>query len=123
MWYKISDERLVRKGLQPFRPATDADEADDDTPVLTVRRWVNEDGRFAIHVPGANPELMVLDADGVVLREYDLPGTGTEPNPTDPLRGATEVRAVAATAADDIETPTADPAGDDARWALLRGWA
>ena len=98
--------------------------AADAPPVLEeveADRWKHTDGRRAVRVPAVRPgqpEILVLDADGVALREYDLPGKQGTPDPADPLKGAKEVRAVAATGAEDADTPE----DDDAAWALLRGW-
>lgn len=123
MWHGLEDERFVRREIDPLRlTGTVLDTpTDGDEKVLSMRRWVHDDGRYAVHVPDADPELLVLDADGVVIREYDLPGEGKGPGLADPLRGARMVRAVAATAAEDAPTPAL---GDgEARWALLRGWS
>ncbi len=118
MWYKLTDERFDRVNTET-RPGFGTTPHVTDNGALTMRRWVNEDGRYAAHVSDADPELLVLDAVGVVIHEYDLPGRAKEPDPADPLKGARAVRAVAATEAEDASTP-----GDDnARWDLLRGWS
>lgn len=124
MWRKIEDQRFVRKEVDAPRAAgtvftlvkgNGANSGGKGVP-LAMRRWVHEDGRYAVHVPDADPEVLVLDAKGEVIREYNLPGKGTEPDATDPLKGAREVRAVC--------TPgVVDGGGDEGRWELLRGWS
>lgn len=123
MWHKLTDERFDRR-TEPGHATLLHVPEDAAKPDVIIQRWKHEDGRRAVHVTGngpLQPELLVLDADGVVLREYDLPGQRATPDPADPMKGAKLVRAVGATAADDIDTP--GPDDDDAAWALLRGWS
>lgn len=124
-WTRLDDEWYIREEHQVGAlPAVRIVPAppDHDGPVLILQRWKHTDGRRATHLTGADPELLVLDADGVVLHEYNLPGQGVAPDGTDPLKGGKLVRSVGATAADDIDTPAPGADGDEAAWALLRGW-
>ena len=121
VWRKLEDEQYDRVEANEGRPGFGTTVRPGSGGAATMQRWVHADGRYAVHVSDADPEVLVLDADGVVIREYDLPGRAREPDAADPLKGAREVRAVGATVAEDAPTPAAEDA--DARWALLRGWS
>lgn len=118
MWRRLADERFDRVEANEERPGFGTTVRVTDGGSLTMQRWVHADGRYAVHVSDADPELLVLDAagpddDGTVLREYDLKGQGVEPDSADPLKGAREVRAVVAPRPED----------DADAWGILRGWS
>lgn len=130
MWQQLDDERWRRvpvgigRGVTLVRPGSEDDDPDSPDGVdVTMQRWRHADGRLAMHVSDADPELLVLDGqpfpdDGrrkLILREYDLPGRRTDPDAADPLTGGRERRVVAA--------PVPDDDSEEARWALLRGWS
>ena len=132
MWQQLEAERWRREWVDEGRlsgtvlfpdgdpeggGATDATDATDDNSVpVTLRRWEHSDGRCAVHVSDADPELLVLDRATGLLTEYDLPGTRTAPDASDPLKGGRPVRTVRAVRAED-DARHVDP------WVLLRGWS
>jgi len=120
MWQRLDDEHGKRVEAEPLGHGTvlaGVDDPRDGTPV-TMQRWRHTDGRLAVHVSDADPELLELSAGRDIIAEYDLPGVLTVPNPVDPLDGARPVRYVAA----NFEPP-ADSGSEPDCWALLYGWS